>query len=44
MMPLDSIHFDSPATLRTWLKKNHATSPGINIIFFKKRLQKAITQ
>ncbi|MDD3875353.1 MAG: YdeI/OmpD-associated family protein [Bacteroidales bacterium] len=43
MLPLDSIHFESPVAFRTWLKKNHATCPGIKMILFKKQLQKGIT-
>lgn len=43
MIPLDSIHFESPAAFRIWLKKNHVTCPGIKMIFYKKHLKKGIT-
>jgi len=43
MITLDSIHFESASDFHNWLKKNHATSTGIKMIFYKKHLQKGIT-
>ena len=34
--PLEILSFKSPVEFRRWLKKNHASSPGIWLRFFKK--------
>lgn len=35
MEPLDQIHFINRLAFRSWLEKNHLTSPGIWMMFFK---------